>query len=427
MPTPLLLRGYQLLSAIAAPIAYRHITRKLRAAGVSEDRLSEHMGYASLSRPEGRLIWFHAASVGESLSVLTLIRRLGDRLPDASFLVTSGTANSAKILAKRLPPRALHQFAPLDVPVVVNRFYHHWAPDAGLFVESELWPNLLLHGQRAGVPLALVNARMSEKSVQSWRRWPQTAQVVVSVFGVLLAQNRLSADNLVSVGADPDRVRVGGNLKATSDPLPVNAETRDAVLSQLQGRPVWVAGSTHAGEEAVVLQAHRILVSRHPDLCLILIPRHPERGADVRSLIHETGLTGARRSMGEPIHGQTQVYLADTLGETGTWYALAPIVFLGGSLKPIGGHNPFEPAGAGAVVLTGPHVEHFVETYDPMLAIGAAETVQDGAGLAASVDALLRNPTRCAAAQTAARGFAGDRQADLDTVISILCTRLNLI
>ena len=276
------------------------------------------------------------------------------------------------------------------------------------------------------IPLALVNARLSEKSVQGWRRWPETSKMVISVFSVLLAQNRQAADNLVAIGGDPARVRVGVNLKSTSDPLPVDTALRDRMKAELGDRPFWVASSTHPNEENIVLEAHKALLATHSDLCLILVPRHPERGAEVAALLAQQQFTAAQRSAGAPITGDTEVYLADTLGETGTWYAAASIVFLGGSLFPIGGHNPFEPAQAGAAVLTGPHVDNFSETFDPMLARGAARTVQSAAELAEAVDEYLRVPGSLAAARRAAAQFTGERENDLDAVISTLCTKLDL-
>ncbi|MEM9551424.1 MAG: glycosyltransferase N-terminal domain-containing protein, partial [Pseudomonadota bacterium] len=305
-PTPLL-RIYQAGTTLLGPIVYGRVGRKLRRQGVDERRVGEKMGYATLPRPPGRLIWFHAASVGESLSVLTLIRRLGDRLADAEFLITSGTATSARLVEARIPPRTRHQFAPLDIPGSVERFYDHWRPAAGIFVESELWPNLLMQGRKSGVPLALVNARLSEKSVQGWKRWPDTTRQVLNGFSVMLTQNRRVADNLVAMGADPARVRVSVNLKSTSDPLPVDRVVLDQIRKNLGGRPVWIASSTHPGEEEQVLDAHRTLLDAQPELCLVLVPRHPDRGSEVADLMQRAGLTFARRSMDQSITRNTPV------------------------------------------------------------------------------------------------------------------------
>jgi 3-deoxy-D-manno-octulosonic-acid transferase len=424
-PTPLI-RTYQAASTLLGPAVYGRVSRRLRAQGISEPRIAERVGFATMARPAGQLVWFHGASVGESLSVLTLIRGLGRKMPTAEFLITSGTATSADIVGKRLPPRTRHQFAPLDIPTVVERFYNHWKPDAGIFVESELWPNLLLQARRSEVPLALVNARLSPKSVQGWQRWPGTARQVLNVFSVMLAQNRDAADNLVAMGGDPARVRVGLNLKATSDPLPVDEDTRAAIATAIGDRPVWVASSTHPGEEEIVLDAHARLLRDIPDLCLILAPRHPERGAEVATLIQDRGLSTARRSTGESPDAQTAVYLADTMGEVGTWYALAAIVFLGGSLKPIGGHNPFEPAHAGAAILTGPHVTNFSETFTPLTEGGGAQVVEDADDLSRAVSRWLTDPGALDTARQAARIFAQDGQDALDGIADLLCRKLDL-
>ncbi|MFT7596301.1 MAG: 3-deoxy-D-manno-octulosonic-acid transferase [Paracoccaceae bacterium] len=422
----LLFHLYRFATRLIAPLAYHSVSGKLAAHGVEKLRQRERLGHASLPRPNAPLIWFHAASVGESLSVLTLITRMGTRLKPAEFLITSGTATSADLIAKRLPPRTRHQFAPLDAPAPVGRFLRHWRPSAGVFVESELWPLMLVQGRAAGVPLVLLNARLSDKSVVAWRKRPATARFILDQFSLLLAQNHATADNLLAMGADPDRVTVGGNLKSTSAPLPVDGDTLAQIRADLGGRPVWIASSTHAGEETVVLDAHRALLADHPDLCLVLIPRHPDRGDEVAGLVTGAGFTQARRSSGGQVGDQTQVYLADTLGETGTWYALSPIVFLGGSLKPIGGHNPFEPAQAGAAVITGPHVSNFTETYQPLIAAGGAVEVSVAPALAGAVALWLEQPDQLQAATRAAGAFVKGQQSALDGIIDRLCADLGL-
>lgn len=425
----LLLRLYRFVTGLIAPFAYRSISRKLRDHGVVPARIHERLGNASLPRPPcltGPLIWFHAASVGESLSVLTLITRMGERLPDAEFLITSGTATSADLIAKRMPPRTRHQFAPLDASGPVRRFYAHWRPAAGVFVESELWPLMLMDGRTAGVRLALLNARLSEKSVRGWRKRPRTARHVLDQFDLMLTQNRQTADNLLAMGGDPDRIKVGSNLKSTSAPLPVDQDVLRRIRTDLGDRPMWIASSTHPGEEAVVLDAHCALLAEFPDLALLLIPRHPQRGDEVAGLIAKAGLSEARRSKGQALTPQTQVYQADTLGETGTWYALAPIVFLGGSLKVIGGHNPFEPAQAGAAIITGPHVANFAETYDPLIASGGALEVTDADQLARTVTLWLTDEAALATARAAAATFVQSQQAVLDNVVETLCAALDL-
>ncbi|MDP5215596.1 3-deoxy-D-manno-octulosonic acid transferase [Ruegeria sp. 2205SS24-7] len=422
----LLYRLYSVVTGALGPLAWRSVHRKLDAAGVAPERQRERLGRATLPRPEGRLIWFHAASVGESLSVLTLITRLGAVLPKAEFLITSGTPTSAELVAKRLPPRTQHQFVPLDTGAAVTRFYDHWRPQAGIFVESELWPRMLVEAHQRGIKLALLNARLSQKSVQGWQRFPGTARFILDCFTLFLTQNRQTADNLIAMGADPGRVRPGSNLKATSAPLPVDEATRDTLTKAIGDRPVWVASSTHKGEEEQVLQAHKRLLITHPDLLLLLVPRHPERGDEVQRLVKDAGLSCARRSAQEQITGQTQVYMADTLGETGTWYALCKLVFLGGSLLEIGGHNPFEPAQAGAAVVTGPGYFNFAETYAQMKQDGGAREVQDADSLADAVADWLDNAEHFNNARQAASAYVATQQNALEGVIDGLCQELAL-
>jgi len=420
-----LFRFYRAASTALAPLAFALASRKLRRHGVTAARRRERLGHATLSRPSGRLIWFHAASVGESLSVLTLIARMGARLADTEFLITSGTATSARLINERLPPRCRHQFAPLDAPRIVARFLDHWRPDAGIFVESELWPVMLAEAGARGIPLALLNARLSPRSAARWQRHPETARFVLGHFALILTQNRDSAMRLAAMQAPPERLREGSNLKALSAPLPVDHAALDALRAALGPRPHWLASSTHEGEERIVLAAARDLLRSHPDLCLLLMPRHPERGDTVEAQIRAAGFTCARRSRGE-LPGEAQVYLADTLGETGTFYALCPRVFLGGSLLPIGGHNPFEPAQAGAAIVSGPHVANFAETYGALADCGAARLVRDGDELAQVIGTWLDRPQDLSAAREAAGRFAAARAEELDAVAERLCSALGL-
>lgn len=431
MPAPgsaptLLIRFYAVVTRGLRPVVLRKVGARLMAQGVSETRVGERDGRATMARPDGPVIWFHAASVGESLSVLSLIARLGVRLPGHEFVITSGTATSAALIDKRMPPRARHQFAPLDAPGPVARFYDHWQPCAAIFVESELWPLLLLEGPRRGVRMALVNARLSERSVEGWRKRPRTARCLLDVFDLMLTQDRRTGDNLRAIGADPARVEAGANLKALAAPLPVDQDVLEQIRAQVGPRPVWVASSTHAGEEEVVLAAHRALLATHPDLLLVLVPRHPERGDAVAALLDAGAFVTARRTQDQAIGADTQVYLADTLGETGTWYALAPLVFLGGSLQEIGGHNPFEPAQSGAAVLTGPHVANFAEIYGDLLDCGGAVQVRDEASLAAAAARWLEDGAALTRARAAAAGFAAAQRGALDQVCDRLIEALDL-
>ena len=426
VPAPALFRFYRALTPLIQPLAWRSVARRLRDHGVAKARRRERLGHATLPRPDGRLIWFHAASVGESLSVLTLIERLGARLPDAAFLITSGTATSAELLARRMPPRCRHQFAPLDAPGPVRRFLDHWRPDAALFVESELWPMMIVEAAGRGAPLALLNARLSAKSVEGWKKWPETTRFILSHFALLMAQSRQTAEDLVAMGAPEARVELAVNLKSTAAPPPVDAAVLQDMRAAIGDRPVWLASSTHAGEEAVVLTAFRQLLAHYPELLLILAPRHPERGREVADLIADAGLRGARRSEAEALAPDTQVYLADTLGETGTWYSLAPFAFLGASLVAKGGHNPIEPAQFGVPLITGPHRENAQGAYAALKSAGGLVEVRDAATLAAAVADWLDHPGRLSAAQNGARSLSQRQDEALAAVVDRLCSALGL-
>ena len=425
MSAPFLYRAWVLASRCLIPFAASAEARKLNAQDVPAARAGEKRGIATQPRPSGGpLVWVHAASVGESLSVLALITRMGHMLPDAHFLITSGTATSARLVDQRLPPRSLHQFAPLDAPGPLKRFLAHWQPDAAIFVESEIWPQMLRRTHATGAPMALVNARMSDKTVEFWEKWPRTARYLFDVFTLIVTQNDAMARNMIRMHAPADRVSPGVNLKSMAGPLPVDAQALAAARTALGGRAVWVASSTHEGEERGVLGAHKKLLRQIPDLCLILAPRHPERGDAVEALVQDEGLTVQRRGRGDAPGGQ--VYLADTLGELGLWYSLSDVVFLGGSLLPIGGHNPFEVAQSGAAVLSGNHVAAFAETYAQLEAEGAARIVADGDDLATRVAALLTKPDELATMTAAAARFIAAQDDQLGAIASRLITTLKL-
>lgn len=424
MNTPLLYRTYVALSMALLPFAARSVINKLRKAGVSVHRAHERIGHATEARPDGTLVWFHAASVGESLSVLALITRIGVMLPQAHFLITSGTASSAKLVAQRMPPRCAHQFAPLDAPGPLRRFLKHWHPEAAIIVESELWPQMLRRTRATGATMALVNARLSEKSLKAWAKRPRLAAYVLEVFDLILTQNDAMAEAMVRIHAPAPHVARGQNLKSFAGPLPVDEDLIFEARASLGHRPVWIAASTHAGEEEIVLTAHQHLRKTHPDLHLILIPRHPERSNDVAQLITNRGMTYTRRSRGDLPGGA--VYLADTLGELGNWYALGDIVFLGGSMLPIGGHNPFEVAQAGNTVLSGNHVFNFAETFAAMETAGAARLVADAPDLAAKVDGFLRDSGALDQSVKAATTFANAETDKLDLIATRLITALGL-
>ncbi len=373
-------------------------------------RLPERRGVDDEPRPPGALLWLHAASVGETVSILPVLAALEAAAPALTLLVTTGTVTSAALLASRLGPRArvLHRFVPLDVPAWVRRFLDHWHPDAAVFVESELWPNLLDACRRRGIPTMLVNARLSARSFARWSRLPGFARHVLGGFALIQAQSEADAGRLRRLGAAA--VTAPGNLKFAAPPLPVDAVALADLRGHLANRPVWLAASTHPGEEALIFGVHRTLAATHPGLLTIVAPRHPERGA--RLATEAADLPLARRGAGEgpPAAG---IWLADTLGELGLWYRLAPIVFVGRSLLPPGGgQNPLEPARLGCAIAVGPHTGNFLDAVRGLEDGGALQRVADAAALARWVDAMLRDPVACAAMGRAA-GALASRDADL--------------
>lgn len=416
---PLPVRLYSGLSALLYPLFARREAGKLRAAGL-EARTGERLGRATAERPDGRLVWLHAASVGESLSALPLIRALGQAHPGWSFLLTSGTASSAAIVADRLPPRTRHQFAPIDGRPALRRFLAHWRPDAAVFIESELWPNMLRMLRARGIPMALLNARISDGTARNWQRVPGTARFLLGGFSMIHCQDRRTAGHFHALGLT--QARAGVNLKAVAGPLPVDRAGLERLRKAIGDRPLWVASSTHPGEDEIVAQAHRALLADHPDLLLILVPRHPERADGIEAMLRDAGLATTRRSRGEAPVGA--VYLADTFGETGLWYALAPIVCLCGSFTPVGGHNPYEPAHAGAAVIHGPLYANFTNAYADFAAAGGATEVADATGLGAAVARMLQNTGHLASERAAARAFAQNQSQALDDLVRQLADAL---
>ena len=365
---------------------------KRRVGRGKEDaaRLGERRGIGSAPRPDGVLIWVHAASVGESVAALALVRHLVETDTSRHVLVTTGTVTSAKLLADRLPERARHQFLPVDRPAWVARFLDHWRPDLGVFVESELWPNLIRAARTRSIPLALVNARMSQGSYRRWRRVGPLAGPVFRAFDLALATDQAQGERLSKLGIGS--VEAVGNLKMGAPPLAVSEDERHQLDALIGNRPVWLAASTHPGEDEIVLDAHKIAAEAHPALLTILAPRHPVRGGDIAALCAARDLTAARRSLGEEPHAGTAIYIVDTLGEMGAFMAASPIVFVAGSFVPVGGHNPIEPAHFGCAILFGPLMPKNRDIAAEMVEAGAARQLEEAAALGPAVRDLLSNP-----------------------------------
>jgi 3-deoxy-D-manno-octulosonic-acid transferase len=425
-PSSSLTRGlsaYRGLTRLVAPLIPAYLNRRLKRGKEDAERMHERLGEPRRARPTGPLVWLHAASVGESLSVLPLIDRLLEARPDIALMVTTGTVTSARLLEGRLPGRAFHQFVPVDTPQSVTGFLDHWHPDAALLVESELWPNLITLTADRDIPLALINARMSASSVRSWRWWTAAARALTGCFDLVLAQDETAATRLKLLGATG--TKAVGNLKVDAPPPPASDALLTDLNSLLSGRPAWIAASTHPGEESIIADAHHLLKRALPDLLTVIVPRHPERGDEVARLLADKNLIIAQRSSGERISADTDIYLADTLGELGGFFRILTIVFMGGSLVRVGGHNPIEPSLLGATLLTGPHVFNFLEIFRAFEERKACETVRDAASLAAAVGRLMSDGQLAGARVTAAAETAGSLTGALDKTLTELLPLLD--
>ncbi len=410
---------YRVATDILTPGVLIYLQRRCKRGKEDPLRLAERRGIAGAPRPQGPLVWIHAASVGEATSVLGLIERLFATRPGLAILLTTGTVASARLMAERLPGNARHQYVPVDLPAPVSRFLDHWRPDFALWVESELWPNLVLSTARRGIPMVLLNGRLSERSYRRWRRCPGLIRPMLSAFELCFAQDDEQARRLARLGAKD--IAKSGDLKAAAAALPADPRTLDRLRQAVGGRPIWLAASTHGGEEEVAAAVHPLLAPRHPGLLTIIAPRHPARGEKVAATLRARGFRVARRSAGEPIAGETQIYLADTLGELGLFYRLAEIAFIGGSLFGNGGHNPFEPARLGCAVLHGPDMKNCAPMASALARAGASQTVTGTQDLAAAVSRLLDDPS-----ERAMRAAAGARAVALaEGVLDRVLARLS--
>jgi len=383
------LKIYRASMSLLRPIA--PVVLKLRERYGKEDprRRPERLGQPSAGRPEGVLVWVHAASVGETNAVLPVIEALGHARPDLNILLTTGTVTSAGLAERRLPARSLHQYVPLDAPQYAASFLDHWRPDLAVFTESEIWPSLILETAARDVPLALINARLSHRSRRRWQRNKSMAQPLFNRFDVVLAQNERLATGFSALGAR--NVEPVGNLKIDAPPPPVDESELERLTEALADRPGFVAASTHEGEEEIIAEAHRELARVFDRFCTIIAPRHPERGTAIAERLKDLGLSVAQRSLGALPTERTDIYVADTIGELGTLYALTPIAFIGGSLVARGGQNPIEAVRHGVAVLTGPHWQNFRDAYRTLLRHQGAVEVDCAKSLAAAVTRLLQS------------------------------------
>ncbi len=360
----------------------------MRAAKGKEDpkRKQERYGYASAPRPQGPLVWFHAASVGETNAVVPLIKEVSRR--GVSVVLTTGTTTSARVAAERLDPGIIHQYVPLDFKPAVSRFLDYWEPDLAIIAESEIWPMTIMELGERHIPQVLVNGRISDRTFGRWKKRLWLADALFENLALVIAQSELDADRFRALGALP--VMVSGNLKVDTDAPAYDAEALRRYRAQLGPRKTWAAISTFDGEEAAAGIVHRALKER-TGLLTIIVPRHPERGDQIEAMLVGKGLTVARRTRNDPLTADTDIFLGDTIGEMGLYLRLTEVAFVGRSLFGEGGQNPLEPAMLGCAILSGSNVQNFRDTYQTLAKNGSAKIVRDVEMLAKGVNYLLVN------------------------------------
>jgi 3-deoxy-D-manno-octulosonic-acid transferase len=387
MSLPPGLTAYRLAAAALSPFAKAWLTRRAAAGKEDPARLGERFGVASAPRPPGRLVWLHGASLGEVKVALMAAESLRAQRPGLNLLITSATRTAAALAEAQAPKGAVHQYAPLDRGDAVARFLAHWRPDLGVFAESELWPNMLLGAHGASVKLALINARLSDKSLTGWARTPDSAARLLACFQLIAAADARTATGLTQLSRRP--VEMYGNLKLAAQPLPADPAKLAALAAAIGGRPVWLAASTHPGEDEIALSAHALLRETQPKALLIIAPRHPDRANAIAALANQP----PRRSRGDLPHPEHSVYLADTIGEMGLLYRTAPVTLLCGSLLPhLRGHNPIEPTALGSVTISGRHVDSFKDTFDALDRVLAIRFVDTADKIAAQVGGVWAAP-----------------------------------
>jgi 3-deoxy-D-manno-octulosonic-acid transferase len=409
------LLGYAAMPLVPVLLAYRTTKGKEDPA-----RRQERYGRATLPRPAGPLVWIHAASVGETNAVLPLVRRIVEE--GLNVLFTTVTVTSAAVAEQRLPRGAFHQYSPLDIAPFVSRFLDHWKPDLAISVESEIWPTKMDQLVAREIPHIFVNARMSERSFKRWAKIEAGRGGLFGKVTMALAQSDGDGERLAALGVRG--VHVTGNLKFDVPPPHATPAMVEDVRRAVEGRSVFLAASTHEGEEEVIAAAHKVLRHRRPELLTIIVPRHPVRGPAIRDMLAAKGLDVALRSAGEPITAETDIYLADTLGELGIFYRIAPIAFIGGTLVPVGGHNPIEAAQLNVAILHGPHVHNAAEIYAALDRTGRAEVIRSSEQLAKVLGDLFDDPNamrrRATKAAEALAPFTGALDATMRALVPYL-------
>ncbi|MBP6951699.1 MAG: 3-deoxy-D-manno-octulosonic acid transferase [Alphaproteobacteria bacterium] len=383
----LLRSGYYCCSWLGAPFVLGYLRWRAYKGYEDKSRLKERIGIASLPRPEKPLLWVNAVSVGEAVAALTIIKTILKKYPDVHVLLTTTTVSSAKVIEKRLSKNIIHQFCPVDTPQAVQRFLDHWQPDLAIWIESELWPNLIYETQEKGIPTILLNGRMSFKSFANWQNLKSVISPLLSRLDLCGVQSEKQASFFKALGATT--VSVMGNVKLMMDPLEIDLKKYHALQKEVGSRPLWLAASTHPGEDEIVLRAHKMLKKDYPDLLTILVPRHIERASSLQHLILKEELSSALRTEEKPLK-EVEIYIGNTLGEMGLFYALSPVVLMGATFVPKGGHNPIEAAQLGTYVLHGPHTFKNPQLYESLAALGLSTCLQEEGKLSSLVHPWLQ-------------------------------------
>lgn len=407
---------YRIATHVISPLVPLWLRFRQSRGKEDASRIRERFGKSVYQRPKGKLLWIHAASVGEANSVLSLINQLRTRFPALSILLTTGTVTSAQLMEKHLPKGVLHHYAPVDTPEATESFIRHWLPDVVWFVESEFWPNLIDAAKRYFCLMAVINARMSERSFVMWKKYPNFTREILSAFRLFFTQSSGDAARLRELGAG--EIIETGNLKFDAPALPCNEAELMQLHSTLKDRKILLAASTHPGEELLLANALKPLLASMKELLVIIVPRHANRGDIVAGELAPLGAI-AQRSKGQNITLDTRFYIADTMGELGLFYRLAPLVFMGGSLVEHGGQNPLEPARLACAIISGPHVHNFAEIYDDMQKAQAVIIAPDSAALVKNAELLLNDFTQLDALQAQAKFFVSEKGGASELILDM--------
>lgn len=414
-------RLYRMITGQSRPILDKILQNRLKQGKENPARVQEKRGIPSLVRPKGALFWIHAASIGEAQSTLILIHHLLKARPDAHILVTTGTLTSAKIMVERLPPQAFHQFYPLDHPQWVEEFLNHWQPDLVLWMESELWPNMLLQIKQRTIPAVLVNARMSARSHKTWKYFKPLVKEVLEAFSAIFCQTEDDLSRFSTLGVENSHLQVTDNIKYSSAPLDFDKDALSKLSIQTAGRPLWLYASTHDGEEEIACRVHQIIKNILPEILTIIIPRHPVRTEEILEKCAPYNLKISIRGENKSTlpDRNDDVYLANTLGELGLFYRLAPVACIGRSFSKDGGggHNPIEAAQLGCAILHGTHVQNLQEIFDDMDREHAALRLDSESALASTLLDLLQSQEKLDRLQKAGMQFSKSKSGVIDRIM----------